>query len=236
MKRDNKVFLISLTAALVIFALSACASTDRQVSSIVDGWDMALLDTARNVNYLTAEEKNVILEMNKARNNPRRYAEMYIEPRLQWFGGSFGYDHFRRPGDTVYTAQSGGRAAVVNTINALSGLPSVPPLIPSRGISLAARDHTLDTGPRGIVGHTGSDGSSVGQRMSRHGRWGGWTGETMSYGNNTAREIVIQLLISPGHREIIMDSNYSYTGVSIGTHSVHRYMCTIKFAGTFVER
>ncbi|MCL2042889.1 MAG: CAP domain-containing protein [Treponema sp.] len=199
-------------------------------------WDIDLLDTARDVQYLTDEEKNVILEMNKARNNPGVYARSYIEPRLAWFGGPFGNDHYLRPGDTIYIRQTGGRSAVVSAINALSRLPALQPLSPSRGMSLAARDHTLDTGPRGMVGHTGSDRSSLTQRLERYGRWNGRTGETISYGFNNAREIVIQLLISQGHRAIIMTGTHSHTGLSIGTHSQYNYMCTIKFADGYTDR
>ena len=199
-------------------------------------WNIVLLDTARNVPYLTDVEKDVMLELNKARNNPGQYARLYIEPRLSWFGGPFGNDSYLRPGDTVYISQTGGRAAVVATINALSRLPSLQPLTPMRGMCLAARDHTLDTGPRGIIGHTGSDRSSLNQRLERYGRWNGRIGETISYGFNEAQEIVIQLLISQGHRDIIMTGSHRYAGLSIGAHSQYNHMCTIKFANGFTDR
>ena len=214
-------------AILVMYSIPYVFSSD---------WDIDNLDTARNVPYLTDEEKDVILELNKARNNPGQYARLYIEPRLAWFGGPFGNDSYLRPGDTVYIRQPGGRAAVVSTINALSRLPALQPLTPSQGMSLAARDHTLDTGPRGMTGHTGSDRSSMSQRLERYGRWNGRIGETISYGFNTAQDIVVQLLISQGHRDIIMTGAHRYIGLAIGSHSRHNYMCTIKFAVGYVER
>ena len=199
--------VIAITIFCVVFFPFFLAETQSANGPAADGWDLALLDTARAVDYLTEEEKNVILEMNKVRSNPRRYAEMYLDSR--------------------------NHAA---TISALSQLSSLPPLMPSRGMSLAARDHTLDTGSRGLRGHTGSDGSSLSQRLNRYGRWGVAAGETISYGQNTARGIVIQLLNSPGHRNIIMNGRHRFTGVSIGTHTSYRHMCTIKYAAQYTEQ
>jgi hypothetical protein len=42
----------------------------------VANWDIAILDTAANVDYLTGIEKDVILEMNKVRTDPKKYAEL----------------------------------------------------------------------------------------------------------------------------------------------------------------
>jgi len=47
-----------------------------------DSWDIKTLDTARKAEYLTDDEKDVILEMNKVRTNPKQYSKLYIEPLL----------------------------------------------------------------------------------------------------------------------------------------------------------
>jgi hypothetical protein len=52
-----------------------------------ENWDIELLDTARNVSYLTTIEKDIIFELNKVRSDPRKYAELYIKPMLNYFDG-----------------------------------------------------------------------------------------------------------------------------------------------------
>ena len=50
-------------------------------------WDLSVLDTARDADYMADIEKDVILEMNMARSNPAKYAELYIQPRTKKFNG-----------------------------------------------------------------------------------------------------------------------------------------------------
>ncbi|MCL1987888.1 MAG: CAP domain-containing protein, partial [Firmicutes bacterium] len=58
----------------------------------------------------------------------------------------------------------------INRIRAEHGLGSLTMAEP---LVLAARDHALDSVTNNILGHTGSDGSNVRERVLRHG-WPGW--------------------------------------------------------------
>jgi uncharacterized protein YkwD len=53
------------------------------------------------------------------------------------------------------------------------------------GLTAAASDHANDIGPKGITGHTGSDGSSMTDRIERYGEWMGHIGENISFGQST---------------------------------------------------
>jgi hypothetical protein len=133
-----------------------------------------------------------------------------------------------------------GPDAVRECIADLAGRESAPLLALREGLFKAARDHTLDTGARGLTGHTGSDSSTISGRMNRYGQWGGTIGENISYGVSEGREIVIQLLIDDnvpnrGHRTNNMDKNFGCVGVSIGSHSVYETMCVIDFASQYVS-
>ena len=198
-------------------------------------WNTAALDTARNVNYLTTLEKDVILEMNKVRTNPRKYAEMYIRPMLKYFNGT----RYSVPGQiTIITEE--GAAAVNECIAALNKASAVSVLTPERGLSLAAKDHVTDMRKTGQTGHTGSDGSTVAIRIRRHGTLGSvYThGENIMYGSTSGREIIVDLLIddgipSRGHRSNIMDSDFTQAGVAYGTHPRYETSCVIDFANGY---
>ena len=63
------------------------------------------------------------------------------------------------------------------------------------GLSLAAKDHCKDLGPKGKEGHQGTDNSSIYDRISRY-QDGGWhRGENISYRFTNVRDIVMDLFI-----------------------------------------
>ena len=200
-------------------------------------WNIAALDTAANVSYLSAVEKDVILEMNKARTNPKKYADLYIQPMLKYFDGN----SYRVPGQVTLITNEGA-AAVYDCIRALSAARGVGMLTPEKGLSYAAKDHTTDQGRTGQTGHNGSDRSTPETRMKRFGAFGGgWSyGENLAYGYETGRAIICGLLIDDGvpnrgHRENIMDDDYTHAGVGFGTHPQYGSMCTIDYAGGYTS-
>ena len=198
-------------------------------------WDIETLDTAKNAEYLSAVEKDVILEMNKVRTNPKKYAELYIQPILQYYNGN----NFSEPGKITIRTNEGKRAAEA-CISALSRAPSVGLLFPEQGLFLAAKDHVVDQSKTGQTGHNGSDRSTPVIRATRHGKMGSIIGENIAYGSNAGRGIVTDLLIddgvpSRGHRINIMKSDYTQTGASCGIHSQYRNMCVIVYANGFVS-
>ena len=209
--------------------------SDRRGDPDAANWDIATLDTAANVDYLTGLEKDVILEMNKVRTNPQKYAELYIRPQLSYFNGN----NYSVPGEITIITQEGA-AAVNECISALSRASSVAVLMPEKGLSLAARDHVADQSSTGQIGHNGSDRSTPETRIRRYGVFAGsWAlGENIAYGDTTGREIVCSLLIDDGvpgrgHRTSIMNRAFTQTGVAFGTHPQYRTMCTITYANGY---
>jgi uncharacterized protein YkwD len=208
---------------------------NRRADPDAANWDIAVLDTAADVDYLTPVEKDVVLEMNKVRSDPKKYAELYIRPRLKYYSGR----NYSVPGQITIITQEGA-AAVNNCITALTRARAVGVLNPEKGLSLAAKDHVTDQSRTGQTGHTGSDRSTPESRMKRHGVFSGsWTlGENITYGESTGREIVCGLLIddgvpSRGHRTNIMNNDFTQTGVASGTHTQYRTLCTITYANGY---
>jgi uncharacterized protein YkwD len=211
------------------------SNTNRRADPDAANWDIIALDTAADLDYLTAIEKDVILEMNKVRTNPKKYAELYIQPRLRYYSGK----NYSVPGQITIVTQE-GVAAVNNCITALNRANAVGALTPERGLSLAAKDHVTDQSKTGQTGHNGSDKSTPESRMKRHGTFGGsWTlGENIAYGETTGRDIVCGLLIDDGvpnrgHRTNIMNKAFTQTGVASGSHTQYRTSCTITYANGY---
>lgn len=183
---------------------------------------------------MTALEWQVLAEINLARTDPPGYAR-HIERQLRYFDGSL----LRLPGEVALRTTEGAKA-VREAAAALRAQSPLPALAASRGLSRAARDHVEDQGPRGRLGHTGSDGSHMTDRIERYGTWDGSVAENISYGSTTARDVVIGLLVddgvpSRGHRANILSAESRFAGVACGRHTTYGTMCVIDFAGEYRE-
>lgn len=185
--------------------------------------------------YLSAMERGVLEEINVARTNPLKYAEFAKDLRKSMAGRMI-----KRPGKpTILTRE--GIAAVDEAIGFLRSVQPVTALSPSRGLSMAARDHVRDQGPKGTTGHEGSDGSQINHRADRYGKWTAVIAENISYGAETPREHVLALIIDDGissrsHRKNIFNPTLHMIGIAIGPHAKFRTMCVMDVAGGYKEK
>ncbi|MBI2487368.1 MAG: CAP domain-containing protein [Deltaproteobacteria bacterium] len=179
-------------------------------------------------------EKEIVREINLARTNPRKYAS-FLEERKKYYDGKL----FYRSDETILRTKE-GVSAVNESIRFLRNANQLPPLSISRGMSLGAKDHVRDIGPRGATRHKGSDGSKPSDRINRYGIWQGEMGENIFYGGNEARDIVMGLIIddgvsSRGHRKNIFNPYFRVVGVGCGYHHKYRTLCVITFANGYIE-
>lgn len=199
-----------------------------------DGWDLNLLDTARNTDYMSDLEKDIVLEQNKARYNPAKYSELYIKKRADNFIGNNYVSLKQLP---LKTAE--GPAAVMECYIEMQKMESLPPLKPEKGLYLAALEHVYTQGATKETGHTGVNGESPFDRIKKHGTYK-QAAENITYGFNNAREIVISLLIDDNvpdrsHRKIIMSKNYDQTAASFGSHKEYKNMAVILYCKGFKD-
>jgi uncharacterized protein YkwD len=176
-----------------------------------------------------AVEPGILRALNQLRADPAGYA-VILTQRREYYNGYF----LEIPGHGYVRTQEGVRPldeaiAALQSIHAAIGRVAL-----SEGLSRAAADHVLDTGRRGLVGHTGADGSDPTQRMARHGVRSGVVGEAISYGPNEGREVIAQLLIDDGvanrgHRKSLLDPRWRYAGIACGFHGRFGTMCVIDF-------
>lgn len=198
-------------------------------------WKPEIVDTAAGAAYLSAVEKQVVLEVNKARADPAAYAREYLVPIRALFHGRL----LEYPGEIAIQTNE-GLPALEEAIRALTAAHPQPPLSPARGMTLAARAHAADQAKTGATGHTGSDRSTLPDRLQRFGRWSKSAGENIDYGNADARRIVLSFLIddgvpSRGHRGNLMDGSFAIIGVAAGPHPVYGHMCVLDFAGAWQD-
>jgi uncharacterized protein YkwD len=148
--------------------------------------------------------REVAAETNQLRRDPASYLPD-LEALLPRFDGLV----LERPGRPFLRTEEGA-AAVQEAVAALRSAGSAQPLAWSAGLARAAGDHVRDQGPVGGTEHEGTDGSDPARRMERYGQWRGAVAENIAYGENSAREVVLQLLIDDGvpgrgHREALLD-------------------------------
>jgi len=181
-----------------------------------------------------ASGRAVVREMNLARQNPGLYATFVQELRSRMSGNVLVL-----PGHTRLRTKE-GTAALDEAIRFLQSAQPLPPLTLSRGMSQAAADHCADQADGGF-GHEGKDRSHAGQRIARYGNFSGSWGENISYGKSTARDVVLALIIDDGlpgrkHRKNIFNPTFNFAGAAFGRHARFGTMCSMDFAGGYVER
>ena len=162
-----------------------------------------------NAAYFAKLENDVFEEINKARTNPKEYAEKYLLP---------------------YVKNGSASAAMTECINEMKAMQPLPPLKFGKGLALAAKEWVNEQGAGGGFGH-----GNMETRIRKH--WPCRScGENISYGRNDAKEMVIKLLedekvANRGHRKNILSRAYTHVGIGFGTHTRYGYMCVQDFAG-----
>jgi len=191
----------------------------------------ALLPASAAPMVRTGLEDEVLGKINFVRTHPGEFADQLATYR-SYFRGL----EVHEPGNPVTMITREGVTAVDDAIAQLRAQSPLPPLMPSDLLSLAARDHALEQGPLGTTGHNSVDGGGPGQRVKRR---GGdiYVAETISYGSDTADDVVRQLIVDDGvkgrgHRRIILSLEYHYAGAGCGPHAHFRAMCVIDFGRT----
>lgn len=90
------------------------------------------------------------------------------------------------------------------------------------------------------VGHKGSDGSFAADRVNRYGRWQKTIAENISYGAETARDVVRNQIVDDntdrGHRVTMFHPAFRSIGVSAGRHTTYGTVAVMIFAADYEEQ
>ena len=195
------------------FSLLAQKYVDEKVWNRWDSVTIAKSNTAVKADYLTAEEKLVILITNLARTNGALFSETFLSTYMEG------------EQNNKYTR---------SLFRELKNIKDLQPLYPEKDLFEAAKGHAIKSGKNGQVGHQGFD-ARFKPLMKKYNS----VGENCAYGYDIAIDIVLQLLIDKdvpdlGHRINMLDSKFNSVGVSIQPHKGYRYNCVIDF-GTLMQ-
>src|SRR5688572_19705112 len=97
------------------------------------------------IGQMIISESHLLAELNSLRANPKNYAAL-LEARMRNYRGKVLYLPNQPP---IVTRE--GVSAVQEALRVLRSTGPLPPLTASRGLSLAARAHVRDIGPKGLV-------------------------------------------------------------------------------------
>ncbi|AZV78873.1 CAP domain-containing protein [Parasedimentitalea marina] len=101
------------------------------------------------------------------------------------------------------------RSAATSSINALRADKRLPQVQFSKALETVARAHAQDMVRNGFFSHTGSDGSNIGDRLTRSGY--GWCGaaENIAKGQPTLADVMTIWATSRGHRKNMLNKNFT---------------------------
>jgi uncharacterized protein YkwD len=204
------------------------------VSAFARSQDSSILSTAAKCGYMTADEREMIYEINRLRANPRSYL-VYITPMLEAakkrlkeygkgpknyslsFNSTNGIERFNID-TTWHFVNEEEVKALTSLVNDLKTLKPLSVLQPDSGIYTAAAKHAADQREHDWqLAHTGTDGSSPWDRITKF-------SPSMKFGNENiagnsehvkARDIVIQLLVDDGipgygHRYNLLNPEWTH--------------------------
>jgi uncharacterized protein YkwD len=226
--QNNEMFMKRLIPFLILLLITIISRSQNS-----SDWPIKKLDTAREVTYLSTDEKDVILELNKVRYNPVKYAQENIKWMEIFYEGKL----LKIPGKEILETNE-GKTAFEDCIKHLEKSKPVPLLYPSRGMSKACSLLVYDQSQTGSTGHRGSGNTTPADRIKNFGTFEGDYAENIHYGDCEPTFVVISLLIddgvrSRGHRKNILDPSFNFTGVAIGKHKIYGKMCVNTFATSF---
>lgn len=217
-----------LSVLFLLFATTACEKineepSDENGNNTVEEFDplelvnqyftqeqQDLANTAKDVSYLTDEEKQVIFYCNLARLDGRAFSDALL--------------NLRNSEDTCEKT----------LVEALDTTKDLPMLFPNEQLCNAAAAHASDLGTNGLLQHESSDGTKPFDRIREY-YHGNAMAENVAAGNGKAFFIVRQLLIDRGsstygHRKTILSSKFCRIGVAIHEHTKYKFCCVQDFS------
>src|SRR5690606_22163839 len=139
---------LNMPRNMLIIILFILISNVSAPAAVIADWEIEKLNTAASVDYLSEIEKELVLEINKMRSDPARYAKEYIAPLAKHYNKRI----LHYPGDHPLITRE-GVSALNECVRVLKRQEPLPIMYPAHGLTMAARDHVKDQSGSGKTGH-----------------------------------------------------------------------------------
>lgn len=164
------------------------------------------IDTARNQNYMTDREKDMIKEINLVRSNPKGYVE-FVEDYIYTLKTDR-YSDASMIGKEIKTAKE--------LIRELNKTEPMAILQPHKGLYKASKKHGEEGKKKGTLDHQGSDGAWPWDRGAKYASDLSDSNENLVGGPDNVRRSVMILLVDTGiegrgHRKNILNPDWRYS-------------------------
>jgi hypothetical protein len=194
--------------------------------------ELELANTAKYVDYLSKEEKNIIFYMNLMRMDGTKFFNTYFQDFMR--------DHNKR-----MQRYSNYKDLKINTYDSyyrglkedLKKVKNFELYYPDETLTFLALSHGKDMYRRNLADHKSSDGRTMVERLSKYFPNRAMA-ENLAFGFSKGLDNVCMLLLDKGvpdlgHRKNMLNTSYGLNtvGVSIQPHPTYTYSATIDFVG-----
>lgn len=115
--------------------------------------------------------------------------------------------------NNVSNPPSGFAQQVLDLTNNFRSQNALPPLTLNSQLNAAAQEQSQNMALQDFFSHTGLDGSTPASRAQAQGYSFSFIGENIGAGYQTPEEVVQGWIDSPGHRENLLNPNYTEIGI-----------------------
>lgn len=222
-----KIFGYSLLCFMLFCVKDSIAKKGRPSWSKTE---LAMANTAKTAEYLTGEEKDMVMYMNLARMNGEKFFQTFfqdfVDNHNKQMSAYSNYNSLKIDRSSSYYR---------SLEKDLREVKDRPMLYPDEAMSWVARQHAKDMNKYNYAEHTARDGRTVKDRITAMYPKKA-CGENLAFGFATGLGNICMLLLDKGvpdlgHRKIIIDTSYkfNYIGVSIQPHKSYKYCSVTDF-------
>ncbi|MEH3114965.1 CAP domain-containing protein [Pedobacter terrae] len=194
------------------------------------GAEFQRANTAANANYLTNEEKNVVMYMNLIRIDGEKFYYTFLEDYINNYNTKV--KQYRNYNELRITRNNSYYTSLLKHLRSIKNLPV---FYPNDKLTALSRSHAQDLNRNNLNTHESSNGDQFSKRLSKYFP-NKVMSENINFGFSNSLDIVCHLLLdcgvpSLGHRFTLIDQKYKLNtvGVSIQPHPSYAWCAVIDF-------